>query len=131
MIHVRSLDHLVLMVRDLEASLGFYHGLLGLPVENLEAHREGKSPFVSVRIGASLLDLFPDSSYDAEAHAGGGLLHFCVTVDGDIGAVVAELSAAGVSFVDDEPAQRLGARGVGPSVYARDPDGYIVEIKAH
>jgi len=94
MVHVRSLDHFVLRVRDLDRSLAFYHGLLGLPVEGLEACRSGERPFVSLRIGESLLDLVPDPSYD-------------------------------------EPLARGGARGIGLSIYAEDPDRYVVELKEH
>jgi len=128
MAHVRSLDHFVLRVRDLDRSLAFYHGLLGLPVEGLEACRRGERPFVSLRIGESLLDLVPDPAYDPGT--GGGFVHFCVTL-GDLGAAVRELRQAGVRFLGDEPVPRGGARGVGLSIYAEDPDRYVVELKEH
>jgi catechol 2,3-dioxygenase-like lactoylglutathione lyase family enzyme len=130
MVHVRSLDHFVLRVRDLDRSLAFYHGLLGLPVEGLEACRRGERPFVSLRIGESLLDLVPDPSYEPEAASAGGFVHFCVTL-GDLGATVQILRDAGVKFLHDEPLARGGARGVGLSIYAEDPDRYVVELKEH
>ena len=51
MIRIRSLDHFVLRVRDLDASLRFYRDLLGLAVENEEKYRTGTLPFVSLRVG--------------------------------------------------------------------------------
>ena len=132
MSRIRSLDHFVLRVRDLDRSLAFYHGLLGLRVEGLDEHRRAGRPFVSLRIGEALLDLVPDARYDG-THASsseGGFLHFCVTLD-DLDAAIGELRAAGVDFVHDEPVPRGGARGIGRSIYARDPDGYIVELKEH
>jgi hypothetical protein len=36
-----------------------------------------------------------------------------------------------VVFLHDEPVARAGARGVGLSIYAQDPDGYVVELKEH
>src|SRR5258706_13747645 len=78
MIRVRSLDHFVLRVRDLDASLRFYRDMLGLAAENEAEYRQGARPFVSLRVGEQLLDLVPDSTYDGTA--GGGFLHFCVTV---------------------------------------------------
>jgi catechol 2,3-dioxygenase-like lactoylglutathione lyase family enzyme len=130
MIRIRSLDHFVLRVRDLDRSLGFYQGLLGLSVEGLEACRRGERPFVSLRIGESLLDLVPDPSYDPGAASAGGFVHFCVTL-GDLAAALQPLRNAGVRFVHEEPVARGGARGVGLSIYVEDPDRYVVELKEH
>jgi len=129
MTRVRSLDHFVLRVRDLERSLAFYRGLLELAVDGLDEHRRGDRPFVSLRIGESLLDLVPDPAYDP-AKGDGGLLHFCITLD-DLEGSVRSLRKAGVPFLDDEPMPRGGARGIGRSIYAEDPDGYVVELKEH
>ncbi len=130
MIRARGFDHVVLRVRDLEVALGFYRDRLGLAIEGFEAWRAGEKPFVSARIGESLIDLVPDPTYQPEHAGAGGLVHFCLTVD-DFGAAIAELRAAGVPFLHDEPVARGGARGVGLSVYVIDPDGYTVEIKEH
>ena len=37
--------------------------------------------------------------------------------------------ARGVEVIEDAPMIRLGATGYGPSIYVRDPDGYVVELK--
>ncbi|HEY2387316.1 MAG TPA: VOC family protein [Candidatus Binatia bacterium] len=129
MIRIRSLDHFVLRVRDLDASLRFYRDLLGLTAENEAEYRQGVRPFVSLRVGDQLLDLVPDPTYDPAAM--GGFLHFCVTVDGALAPVVATLREHGVPFLHDEPVVRGGARGEGFSIYAQDPDGYMVELKEH
>jgi glyoxylase I family protein len=126
----RGLDHIVLRVRDLETSLAFYRTLLGLEIEGLDAWRADEKPFVSARIGDSLIDLVPDPTYQPEHASAGGLVHFCITVD-DFAALLADLRAAAVPFLHDEPMPRGGARGIGLSVYVLDPDGYTVEIKAH
>ncbi len=130
MIRIRSLDHFVLRVRDLDASLRFYRDLLGIAAEHEEAYRRGTRPFVSLRIGDQLLDLVPDATYDPASGAA-GFLHFCITTDGDFAAAVAALKAAGVPFLHDEPIARSGARGDGLSIYVQDPDGYVVELKEY
>jgi glyoxylase I family protein len=43
-------------------------------------------------------------------------------------AVVAYLAAEGVEVIG-EPTPRYGARGMGLSVYVRDPEGNVVELK--
>jgi glyoxylase I family protein len=125
---VRSLDHFVLRVSDLDRSLAFYQGLLGLSVEGLEECKRGVRPFVSVRIGESLLDLVPDPSFDPTSASEGRFLHFCLTLD-DLAEAIRTLREAGVPFLHDEPVERGGARGIGLSIYAQDPDGYVVELK--
>ncbi|HSD11414.1 MAG TPA: VOC family protein [Candidatus Binatia bacterium] len=125
---IRSLDHFVLRVRDLDRSLAFYQGLLGLAVEGLDECKQGARPFVSVRIGESLLDLVPDPSFDPASTGEGRFLHFCVTLE-DLPEAIRLLRQAGVQFLHDEPVARGGARGVGLSIYAEDPDGYVVELK--
>lgn len=126
-LRVAGLDHFVLRVRDLDASIAFYREVLGLPIEMLDEYRAGSRPFVSARVGGQLIDLVPDSTYDGAA---GGLLHFCVRVEGPLAdAVLPRVRAAGVDVIEDQPLIRLGATGYGPSIYVRDPDGYVVELK--
>lgn len=130
MIRVHALDHFVLRVQDLERSLTFYRDLLGLDVLFLEEFQAGKRPFVSVRIGTQLLDLVPDSSFAGQPSAShSGFLHFCVRVDGNLAELLPWLQAKGVPLLEDKPAWRMGASGWGWSIYVRDPDGYVVELK--
>jgi catechol 2,3-dioxygenase-like lactoylglutathione lyase family enzyme len=130
LIKVTGLDHFVLRVRDLETALGFYRDVLGLPIVFLDEYRAGQRPFVSARIGDQLLDLVPDPTYDPDAGRGaGGFLHFCVEVDAHLASIIPTLKARGVTVLEEQPVQRLGARGMGCSIYVTDPDGYVVELK--
>jgi len=132
-ITVSALDHFVLRVRNLDASLAFYRDVLALPIQFLEEYRAGQRPFVSVRIGKQLLDLVPDSTFDAEAGKNaGGFLHFCVGVPaGSLARVVPWLKERGVNVLEDQPMPRMGATGMGLSIYITDPDRYVVELKEH
>ena len=57
---VRGLDHVVVRCRDVEASLAWYCGELGLAALDVEAWRSGARPFPSVRIDAgTIIDLVP------------------------------------------------------------------------
>lgn len=129
-LHVTDLDHIVLRVRDLEGSLKFYAGLLGLEVVGRAEYDQGTRPFLSVRVGGQLVDLWPDQTYDRELGASaGGLFHFCVRVDDDLDQVLPDLRAAGIEILEEAPGVRFGATGYGRSIYVRDPDGYMVELK--
>jgi catechol 2,3-dioxygenase-like lactoylglutathione lyase family enzyme len=127
---VTALDHFVLRVRNLDRSIGFYRDVLGLPLECLDEYRAGTRPFVSARVGGQLIDLVPDPTYDPDAGmSSGGFLHLCVRIAGSLEDVLPRVRARDVAMVEDAPMMRLGATGYGRSIYVRDPDGYIVELK--
>jgi 8-oxo-dGTP pyrophosphatase MutT (NUDIX family)/catechol 2,3-dioxygenase-like lactoylglutathione lyase family enzyme len=125
---VRGLDHLVIVSDDIERSLAFWCGTLGLAGVRIDEWRNGSAPFPSVRADeATIIDLVarrPDAPPRA-AHPS-ELDHVCLVVDRtDLGAVV----DAGVLDVVEGPVSRFGARGVGTSIYVRDPDGLVVELR--
>jgi catechol 2,3-dioxygenase-like lactoylglutathione lyase family enzyme len=128
-IDVRGLDHVVLRVKDLTASLGFYRDALGLSIE-----RELDLGLVQLRAGASLIDLVPVTSPlgqlggPAAGANGFNMDHFALELERfDAAAIFAHLDAHGIAHgaVD----QRYGAKGTGPSIYVKDPDGNTVELK--
>lgn len=122
-----GLDHVVLRVRDQEASQKFYTDVLGCKVD----HFNERISLLQLRFGEQLIDLLP-----GERGPGGdtgrpswGMDHFCLSVRcDDLGAVAEDLTARGVQL-EGEVVQRRGAYGTGPSLYLRDPDGYLIEIK--
>lgn len=131
-IEVRGLDHVVLRVASLERALRFYCDVLGC----VEERRIEALGLVQLRAGESLIDLV-----DVEAplgRAGGpppgehgrNVDHVAVAlVDFDEAAIRAHLEAHGVEPGD--VAARYGARGTGPSMYVRDPDGNVIELKGY
>ena len=122
--HVRGLDHLVLDVADARRSLAWYGEKLGLAPERLEEWERGEAPFVSLRVdGHTIIDLL-----EAE-RTGENMNHLCLVVDPstDLEAIVASGEwdvAVPVSVV-------WGAQGWGTSVYVRDPDGNVVELRVY
>lgn len=121
-LRIVSLDHIVLNVADVERSLGFYCGTLGLAPVRVEEWRRGEAPFPSARVDAgTIIDLV------AGRREGENLDHFCLVVEGDLAAA----AAAGDLEVVQGPGQRFGARGSGTSLYVRDPDGNTVELRTY
>jgi glyoxylase I family protein len=129
-IEVRGLDHVVLRITDLERALRFYCGVLGCS----EERRLDALGLVQLRAGAALIDLVPVDSPlgrhggPAPAETGRNLDHFALQLERfDEAAIRSHLASHGVAPGD--VAQRYGALGDGPSMYVRDPDGNVVELK--
>jgi len=125
-----GLDHVVLRVRDLDAALAFYVGALGMS----EERRIDALGLIQLRAGASLIDLIPVASPLGKAGgrapdpAAKNVDHFCLRIEPfDAAELAAHLRARGVEPGD--VGERYGADGTGPSMYVRDPDGNVVELK--
>ena len=115
---VTGFDHIVLVVSDVERSLGWYRDALGLAPERVEEWKDGRAPFPSVRIDAgTVIDLVQGN------RDGRNVDHFCLVVED-------ELDVDGHEVVEG-PVPRWGARGMATSVYVRDPDGNVVELRRY
>lgn len=120
---VTGLDHIVLIVADTEASIDWYTAVLGLEPLRVEEWRRGEVPFASVRVDATtIIDLL-----EGEV-TGRNLDHLALVVDE---VDLDELAASGHVDVVTGPARRWGAQGEGRSLYVRDPDGHVVELRTY
>ncbi len=120
-LRITAFDHVVLNVTDVERSLAWYTGELGLAPIHVEEWRRGERFFPSVRVDeGTIIDLI------GLPRSGENLDHFCLVVEPmDFDA----LKASGRFEVADGPAIRYGARGDGTSLYVRDPDHNLVELR--
>jgi len=128
---ISALDHIVLNVHDVERSLEFYNGCLGLVAERVDGWRRGELPFPSVRINdATLIDLVKADGA-AVAAKPPNLAHFCMVIDdADLTEICSQLSQASVP-IEEGPAIRSGARGDALSIYFRDPDRNLIEVRTY
>ncbi len=118
-----ALDHLVLVVNDVERTLAWYQEHLGLASVRVDEWRAGRVPFPSLRVTAdTIIDLIAGPPGER-----GHLDHLCFVVTGD------ELDAlrGAPGIVIDAEGERFGARGNAYSIYTSDPDGLTVEIRAY
>lgn len=127
---LKALDHVVLRVRDVEASRAFYEGVLGCALDKVQE----AIGLWQVRAGASLIDLVPlDGALGRMGGAGPqkegrNLDHFAIRIEPfDEAAIRAHLARHNAAVVG--AGRRYGAEGDGPSIYVLDPDGNTVELK--
>jgi catechol 2,3-dioxygenase-like lactoylglutathione lyase family enzyme len=111
---IRSLDHLVLTVRDLDATISFYERLgMRHVVFGRDRH--------ALVFGSQKLNLHV-AGHEFEPKAAEptpGSADLCFLVD--------ELDPSGLDLIEG-PVERTGATGRIRSVYVRDPDGNLVEL---
>lgn len=127
---LKQIDHVVLRIRDLDASLRFYRDVLGCTLDKVQ----DKIGLWQVRAGSSLIDLVPLAGAlgslggAGPAKEGRNVDHFAIEIDRfDETAIRAHLAFHNVTITDS--GRRYGAKGDGPSIYILDPDGNSVELK--
>ena len=120
---VTGFDHVVVLCSDVEASLAFYSGVLGMESIDADAWRDGQAFFPSVRISEStIIDLLEGPS------DGRNVDHFCLLLEPTD---LHELAKQPDLNVVEGPVERGGARGQGWSLYVLDPDGHLIELKQY
>jgi glyoxylase I family protein len=120
---VAELDHVVLRCRDQNRAYDFYTRVLGL----VEERRIEQIGLIQLRAGRSMIDLVPAG--EPRVESGLNVDHVCLAVEArDLNEVAAYLRGQAVELMG-EPAMRYGAHGAGLSIYVRDPEGNVVELK--
>jgi catechol 2,3-dioxygenase-like lactoylglutathione lyase family enzyme len=123
-----GLDHVVIRARDIAGMLAFYRDVLGLTV----AKHNAPLGLWHLDAGGSLIDLVDMSGKLGQASGpppgdGRNVDHVAIKLGSfDAEAIRAHLTANGVD--SEEAKTRFGARGDGPSIYLRDPEGNGVEL---
>jgi catechol 2,3-dioxygenase-like lactoylglutathione lyase family enzyme len=120
---IRSIDHLVLVVRSVEEAIRFYSLILGMRVETMPNGRK------ALHFGNQKVNLqqYGGDTDQMNRHPTPGSADFCLLMDTPIEVAIAELRLAGVSLADG-PVIRNGASGPIRSIYIYDPDDNLVEL---
>jgi len=120
---VDALDHLVLTVKDIDATCAFYREALGM---NVVTFNEGRK---ALGFGSQKINLHQQGKeFEPKAHCptpGSG--DICLITSVTLPEVVAHLKACGVEVIDG-PVRRTGAVGTLLSIYFRDPDLNLIEV---
>lgn len=128
MINIKSLDHLVLTVADIQNTIDFYTNILGMQEitfgDNRKALLFGKQKINLHQRGA---EIKPNAQ-----HAACGTADLCLLTDTPLTQVVEILQEHGVNILENgQIVPRTGAVGKIQSVYCYDPDGNLLEISQY
>ena len=120
---IDSFDHVVLTVKNIDATCKFYAEVLGMEIVTFGENRKALS-FGSQKI--NLQQLGRESTLIAERPTP-GLADVCFITSVSLSDVIAHLNLCGVNLIGG-PVERNGARGLMMSVYFRDPDMNLIEV---
>ena len=120
---IDSIDHLVLTVRDIDATIAFYIDVLGMEAVSFGVGRR------ALAFGWQKINLHPAAA-PLKPHAAQptpGSADLCLLSSVPIAELVSHLGALGIA-IEEGPVPRTGARGPILSVYFRDPDGNLIDV---
>ena len=122
---IERFDHLVLTVRNIEATCRFYSTVLGMQIVDFNGRKGlkfGQHKFNLQELGHEI-----DPKADRPTP---GSADFCLITPDRIELVVEHLSKASIRIVEG-PVERSGALGPIRSVYFRDPDLNLIEVSTY
>ena len=125
-----KVDHIGIVVRDIEAALKVYEAALDLPLLGIEELADQQVRVAFLPVGESNIELVQPTSDDSGvakylAKRGEGIHHICIRVK-EIEATLARLEAHDVQLIDREP--RLGAYGQIAFVHPKGAHGVLIEL---
>ena len=129
----RRIDHVAIIVRNIEQALDFYRDTLGITPSEIK-----EVPTEQVRIAflpmggpdGSEIELIEPTTPDSSLakfldKRGEGLHHICLQVD-DIDAALVEMQEKGAPVLDKQP--RIAAEGRAIFIHPRATNGVLLEL---
>lgn len=126
-----KINHIAIVVPDLEAATAFWVNSLGLPLERIEAVPEEGVRVAFLPAGGAEIELLEPTDEESGVaryleKRGPGMHHLCLEVD-DIEAVLARLQRHQVELINAEP--RVGAGGRKYAfVHPKSTGGVLLEL---
>ena len=122
---IKNLDHIVLVVSNVEEALKFYCDILGMRLSQKDGH-------ISLNFGSQKINLhrFEGEFLPAAKHPTKGSADICLIVEDSIEDVRSELLAKGVE-IELGIVRRNGALGAMKSLYIYDSDGNLIELSSY
>jgi len=127
---IKRIDHIAIIVRNIEEALQVYEGALGLELTEVVEAPEQAVRVAFLPVGESQIELVePLTTGSGVAKflekRGEGMHHICLEVE-DIKAALQGLAAKGVQLIDGQP--RQGARGRVAFLHPKGAHGVLIEL---
>lgn len=122
---IKNIDHIVIPVKDIERSIAFYTGILGMEADMSNNRYAVKFGNQKINLHVGKAQFLP-----AAANPEFGGTDICLIAEGDITEIKAELEAKKI-IIEEGIVCRTGAKGRINSLYLRDPDENLIEISTY
>ena len=128
---IKKINHVAVVVDDMEKALSFWRDALGMELHELRDVPVEKSQVAFLPLAGSEVELVVPTTDDSGiakylTKRGPGMHHICLEVD-DIVGMLAQLGAKGVRLINEEP--RTGADGKKYAfVHPESTSGVLVEL---
>ena len=129
--HVKQINHLAVVVEDMDKALLFWRDALGLELHGLRDVPAEKSQVAFLPLPGSEVELVQPTTDDSGiakylAKRGPGMHHLCLEVD-DIEGMLSQLKVKGVRLINEEP--RIAADGKKYAfIHPESTSGVLVEL---
>ena len=128
---VLRIDHVAMVVDDLETALSFWRDGLGLELTHIENVPAEQSQVAFLPVGASEIELVNPTSEDSGLKRylekrGPGMHHLCLEVD-DIEGMLKHLKDRGIQLINETPVNGLGGKRYA-FIHPKSANGVMVEL---
>jgi methylmalonyl-CoA/ethylmalonyl-CoA epimerase len=131
MAKVTRINHIAVLVDDLDETVKFWRDALGLELARVEDNLAEMAQIAFLPSGDSEIELVQPTTLDSGLaryleKRGPGLHHLCLEVD-DIAGMLAQLKAKGIQLINEEP--RTGSDGRQYAfIHPKSAHGVMVEL---
>jgi len=128
---IKRLDHIAIVVDDIQNALGFWEEALGLSLTHIAEVTEQKSVIAILPTGECDVELVKPTTEDSGVarfleKRGPGMHHICFEVDG-IEEILDELKAKGVRLINETPTIGAGGNRIA-FIHPDSTQGVLVEL---
>ncbi len=128
---IRGINHIAVVVPDVDGALTFWRDALGLELERVEEVPEQESLVAFLPTAGSEVELIKPTTETSGvakylAKRGPGMHHLCFEVD-DIEAMLAQLKEKGIELIDQQPRTMKDGKKLA-FVHPRSTGGVLVEL---
>jgi methylmalonyl-CoA/ethylmalonyl-CoA epimerase len=128
---VLRIDHVAMVVDDLDATLAFWRDGLGLELSHIVAVPGEQSQVAFLPVGASEVELVNPTSDDSGLSRylekrGPGMHHLCFEVD-DIEGMLKHLKDMSIQLINESPVAGLGGKRYA-FIHPKSANGVMVEL---
>lgn len=128
---VKQINHVAVVVDDMEKALAFWRDALGMELHELRDVPAEKSQVAFLPLSGSEVELVKPTSDDSGiakylAKRGPGMHHLCLEVD-DIDGMLAQLRTKGIRLITEEPRQAADGKRYA-FIHPESTSGVLVEL---